>query len=211
MLLLAASALVVASCGTPSSVPTPFGVRSHVDTVFYDIDGVTPRMWIASIGVEAERAGVPAHHQAQTTWSSRWSYAATRMGRSQCEAVNLLVEASIRFTMPRLRSDSLVSAEGRAEWKRFSTSLWAHENGHALRAMRAAGLQLDILRHLRTSACLEFPMQAQREPNAVRARYDLLDREYDERTRHGVRQGTMLIVDPRRPLAVDTTYRDTIP
>lgn len=197
-------------CASPSTVPVPSGVSALFDTTYYDIDGVRPREWMRSMMRIAPTAGVEGSFAARTTWSTHWAYAATRNAPAGCEAVRPTVDAAVHFIMPRLRSDSGVAPADRTEWARFTTSLWRHEEGHAQRGLHAAGAELETLRRLRTPSCQTFSMEAVNALGAVLHRYQLSDADYDRDTRHGVRQGANLIVDPTRPLAIDTTYRDSV-
>jgi predicted secreted Zn-dependent protease len=79
-----------------------------------------------------------------------------------------------------------------------------------MRGLRAAAAELDVLHHLRPAACQQLQADAERAIAAVVQRYAESDREYDARTLHGARQGTTLVIGPRR-IAIDTTYRDTVP
>ena len=204
--------LVAIGCGpSRSSLPSSPGVRLVVDTTFYDAEGVTRRQWLASMRAGAQRAGVSAPYLAHTEWQTRWSYASARSTALGCAPQLPLVEVTIRYTMPRLGSDSGVAPEDILEWRRHSTSLWRHEEGHAARALRAAAEMRDSLWTLHTPSCTALQSSASRAITAVMAKYRMLQADYDTRTGHGARQGAMLLLPGIARLSMDTTFRDTIP
>jgi predicted secreted Zn-dependent protease len=182
-----------------------------VDTTFYRTDGLTRRQWLASMRAGAQRAGVNVPFLAHTEWQTRWSYASSRNSGRGCAPISPMVEVTIRYTMPRLASDSGVALEDMLEWRRHSASLWRHEEGHAARALRAAAEMRDSLWALHTPGCAALQPAASRAIAAVMAKYRALQADYDARTGHGARQGAMLLLPGVARLPVDTTYRDTLP
>ena len=202
---------MVAACGPPSTGPAVPGVRIAIDTTFYEATGTTPREWLVSARRNAAAAGVRVPYLANTNWTTRWAYPSSRATSIGCEAQYPMVTLDIRFVMPRLVSDSAVSTEDRFEWLRFTHSLWAHEEGHALRGVRAAAEMRDSLQHMHTESCAALSPSIAEAVRKVLAKYTLLQASYDERTQHGARQGAMIIPVRGARLAVDTTYRDTIP
>ena len=211
-LIVMACLLLVSACGPPvTSLPSAPGVRAVVDTTFYEVEGVTRRQWLASMRPAAQRAGVPAPYLAHTEWQARWSYGTSRSTARGCEAQLPVIEVTIRYTMPRLGSDSGVAPDDVLEWRRHATSLWRHEEGHALRALRAATEMRDSLYRIRAPTCASLPSTVSRAMDAVVLKYRALQEAYDSRTIHGARQGAVLIPPGMTRLSVDTTYRDTIP
>ena len=202
--------LLTACVSSTSTLPSTPGVRAVVDTTFYETGGVTRRQWLASMRAAAARAGVRPPYLAHTAWQTRWSYGASRATTLGCEARLPVIEVTIRYTMPRLASDSGVSLEEMLEWRRHSASLWRHEEGHGLRALRAATEMRDSLSRLRAPDCEALRLVAARAMDAVMRKHRALQDAYDARTAHGARQGAALMLPGMRP-PVDTTYRDTMP
>lgn len=187
------------------------GVRIAVDTTFYDAMGTTPREWLASARRNAATAGVRAPYLANTRWQARWVYPSSRVTLNGCEAQFPSVSLEIMFVMPRLAADSAVSTEDRVEWLRFLHSLWTHEEGHALRGVRAAAEMRDSLQHIHTESCVALSPRVGDAVRKVLAKYTILQALYDERTQHGARQGAVIIPVRGARLPVDTTYRDSVP
>ena len=148
---------------------------------------------------------------ANTGWSTRWTYRSSRMTSIGCEVQFPTISLDIRFVMPRLVSDSAVSTEDRFEWLRFMHSLWAHEQGHATRGIRAVAEIRDSLQRIHTESCASLSPTAAEAARKVQAKYTALQAAYDERSQHGARQGAIIIPVRGARLAVDTTFRDTVP
>jgi predicted secreted Zn-dependent protease len=187
------------------------GVRIAIDTTFYDATGTTPREWLASARRNAATAGVRVPYLANTGWTTRWTYPSSRVTSIGCETQFPMVTLDIKFVMPRLVADSVVSTEDRVEWLRFLHSLWTHEAGHALRGVRAATEMRDSLQRIHTESCTTLSPTVGEAVRKVLAKYSILQASYDERTQHGARQGAMIIPVRGARLAVDTTFRDTLP
>ncbi|MEO8622152.1 MAG: DUF922 domain-containing protein [bacterium] len=203
---------ILLACGAPpSTAASPAGVRVAVDTTFYDASGTTPREWLVSARRSAAEAGVRVPFLATTGWSTRWTYASSRVTSIGCETRFPVVSLNIKFVMPRLVADSVVSTEDRLEWLRFMHSLWSHEQGHALRGVRAAAEIHDSLERLHTAACTQLSPALSEAVRKVLEKYTTLQAAYDTRTQHGARQGAMIIPVRGARLAVDTTFRDTVP
>jgi predicted secreted Zn-dependent protease len=199
------------ACGGPrSSLPSVPGVRAIVDTTFYDAEGRERRQWMTSMRASARRAGVGPPYVAYTRTQTRWSYASSRSGTGGCQPSLPAVEVSIRYIMPRLVADT-VEEEDMLEWRRYLTSLWRHEEGHGLRALREASEMRDSLTHVRTPSCGTLNATVTRAMDAVGRKYRRLQEGYDARTGHGARQGAVLLMPGVARLPVDTTYRDTLP
>jgi predicted secreted Zn-dependent protease len=204
--------LAVSACSRgPSTLAPVTGVRLRADTVFYDAAGSTRPEWLVSMRSAARRAGVAAPYLAHTEWQTRWSYASARPSPLGCAPQAPLIEVTIRYIMPRLPSESGVARDDMMEWQRHSVSLWRHEEGHALRALRAAAEMRDSLASVRAPRCDMLPGAATRAIAAVMAKYRALQAEYDTRSAHGARQGAILLLPGTTRLSTDTTYRDTIP
>ena len=206
----AAIAALALACGQPSTVPSLPGVRVAIDTTYYDAAGTTPREWLLSARRGAASAGVRVPFLAHTGWSTRWTYT-THGSTYGCEARYPVVVLAISFIMPRLVVDSVVSTEDRVEWLRFMHLLWTHEEGHAQRGVRAAAKLRDSLQRTQTATCALLATSVNAATRKVLAKYASLQTSYDERTLHGARQGAMIIPDRGARLAVDTTFRDTVP
>jgi predicted secreted Zn-dependent protease len=121
-----------------------------------------------------------------------------------------LIEVDVRYVLPQLHPDSAAAADDVQEWERHTNALWRHEEGHAVRALRAGTELRDSLLQLRTPTCAELSSAISRATTKVLTRYRVLQSEYDERTQHGLRQGAVLRM-PGSRAQLDTTFRDTLP
>lgn len=213
VVLVAFAGLAVFQGCSPSAatLPAVVGVRTRVDTTYYEAEGRDRREWFVSMRAAARLAGIPAPYLAYTSSQTRWSYASARMTPRGCSPSVPLVEVTIRYTMPRVIGDSTVAEEEWREWRRYLVSLWRHEEGHAIRAMRESAEIRDSVTRARTPSCGSLSASVSRAHAAVRSKHRALQVRYDSVTRHGARQGALFILPGVTHVSVDTTYRDTIP
>jgi predicted secreted Zn-dependent protease len=186
------------------------GVRVAVDTTYYDAGGSDRRQWMSSMRSGARRAGVSPPYVAYTRTQTHWRYTSTRSSTAGCEPSLSVVEVGIRYIVPRLVADT-ADEEDLLEWRRYTTSLWRHEEGHGIRALREAREMRDSLDHVRAPMCGILNAAVTRAMEAVGRKYQRLQQDYDARTGHGARQGAILLIPGGPRLAIDTTYRDTLP
>jgi predicted secreted Zn-dependent protease len=205
--------LAAIACGglgaATSTGPSAGAARVRTDTTFYDVTGRTPRDWLVAMHANAPAAGVRPPFQALTEWFTRYSYPSSRLTPRGCAAVAPQVELQLRFYFPRLRADPGTDSAAVGEWARYERALHRHEDGHAARAARAAAELADSLALVRTPSCGQLGPRLADVSRAITARYSALQAEYDEQSRHGARQGTVLRTRPAAPL--DTTYHDPGP
>lgn len=193
----------------PASAAT--GVRVTVDTTYYDVDGAEPRAWRLFMVGAAAAAGLTSPAVGATRSTTSWSYASTRTTPAGCELRQPAVALEIHYVVPRLRSESGIAPAALAEWRRYMTSLWRHEEGHALRNARGAAELREELRRVRAPRCETMEALVRAHATAVLAKFEALNQAYDVRTAHGARQGVILIPNAGIRLSIDTTFRDTMP
>jgi Predicted secreted Zn-dependent protease len=131
---------------------------------------------------ENSRNARGAPYIGHTTWQSHWSYASSAVTALGCQAQSPSVELTIHYLMPRLASDSGVAPEDLLEWRRHAISLWRHEEGHALRAVRGAAEMRDSLSRLRADDCTALRSSIPGAMDAVLFKYKALRDRYDAQT-----------------------------
>jgi predicted secreted Zn-dependent protease len=205
------AAMCVGCTTPPASMPRAVnGVRALVDTLYCPVYGATPREWATSSQKEAARAGVLVPHLAMTAFANKWVYF-LRPSEYGCELRVPVVLLGIRFVMPRLAVDSGVSADDMAAWQGRQRSLWIHEGAHATIAMRSAIEFRDSLRVLHSSECGLLDSRVQGVASGVTMRAQALQDSLDARSRRGQALAGQIAAFRRTVLAVDTTFRDSVP
>jgi predicted secreted Zn-dependent protease len=181
-----------------------------IDTTYYVVTGLTPAEWAASSASAAARFGLSPRALAMTANYNKWVYA-LRPSAYGCEPRDVNVILGITFVMPRLASDSGVSADDMSAWRGLVRYLWVHEQTHAAIATRSAVEFRDSLRVLHSGECGLLRARAGEVSNEVTAKYNVLQRALDDRE-HAAQHSEGQIRQFRGSrLAVDTTFRDTVP
>jgi predicted secreted Zn-dependent protease len=211
-LLLALGLVLAAPSGpTGGGAASAQDVRVVVDTAYYQFEGRAPSEWEASRTAAALSAGLEPRVVATTRWQARWSPGPWILTPEGCAAGSPSVELIIHHTMPRLFAVNGASPDDVREWERYLEWLWGHEEGHRLRAYRAAVEMRDSLTSARAPTCAQLRPHLSSSVAAVKARYDMLQDAYDRRTRQSyLRRGNALYL-PRTKLPIDTAFRDTVP
>jgi len=127
-----------------------------------------------------------------TSWEIRWSYPfvdridACALGRER-------VLVDIRMHLPRWDPPSEADPELVGIWRRYSTALEAHEEGHAQIALAAACEVRQELRSLEPRPdCARMELAADQATQAVIDRYHELELRYDLETDHGATDAAVL-------------------
>lgn len=208
---LVAIAMRLACVASPVAFPkNADGIRTLTDTVYYTVYGTTPTQWMTSARVEAARAGIRVPSVALTAGANRWTYSA-RPSEFGCEPHDVVVILGLRFVMPRLATESGVTADDLAAWQGFVRYVWVHEKSHAAIAMRSAIEFRDSLRVLHAGECGLLTSHVESVAGGVRERSRVLQDALDARARTGGHAAGQIRVFRGSVLAVDTTFRDSVP
>lgn len=170
------------------------GVRLTTKRGFYPVVGSTIQVLMAVSKVMGPRRG-GVTHAAFTDWEVRWTYSC-KVSPAGWTAGDLSVVVDATVTLPIWTPPRSASADVVRAWRRYVSALKVHEEGHT-RLATLAGWAVDrSLRRLSPA-----PTPSQLEALAARIGEDVLDgfreleRDYDERTKHGATQG---VAPPRR-------------
>ena len=113
--------------------------------------------------------------------------------------------------MPRLQTESGVGANDLATWQGNVRALWRHEEGHATLAMRSGTELRDSLRVLHAGECGLLNAHIDSVARGIDVKYRRLQGAADERARTNARAAGQIVQFRGSVLAVDTTYRDSVP
>ena len=181
-----------------------------MDTVYYPVRGTTPLEWSQSAIVEAARVGIMLPTVALTAYAPRWTYT-PRNTAYGCEPREPVLILGIRFIMPRLADERGASSSDLSAWQARQRALWRHEEGHAALALRSGKELRDSLRVLHAAECGLLNDRINDVARGIDARYRMLQEVYDDRARHGARASEQIQRFRGLSIAVDTTYRDSVP
>jgi predicted secreted Zn-dependent protease len=109
-----------------------------------------------------------------------------------CRMRDLAIRVEVEIVLPRLVAGGSLGRDADARWDEMIKALGAHEDGHRDNVVRAAHELGDRLRGLEGTDCRKLKREAQRIHDAVVTRMQIRDQRYDERTAHGIRQGSEL-------------------
>lgn len=109
-----------------------------------------------------------------------------------CKLGDIAVSVEIEIVLPRLVAPRRASRDMKERWTKMIDGLTRHEEGHRDNAVRAGRELLERLKALPPTPCRDLRRAADRVHDNVVNRMQLRDQIYDQRTEHGVRQGSIL-------------------
>lgn len=167
-------------------------VKEHFN--YYDIGGSSPaelRLQMRQNGTKWKDGRIYA---ALTTWDIRYKYdVVSENGRYVMKAVT--TDISIEYIFPRkLRSTSTASDALTVLWEKYMDCLIEHEIGHKDLAVKTAGEINETLESLGSfPSRSELDSEVGRQVQAKLKKLKEMQVEYDDHTRHGEKQGAVLM------------------
>lgn len=159
-------------------------VRLH--TSYYYIDGPSATVLAAQLDQNGPPEGDGKRYAGKTRWDVQWKFRHQQQG-TVCSMKEVAVAVGVAQTLPRWRGEEKGAAASRARWTKFLEALQRHEDGHKEHAL-TAGKEIEAAVLKPASNCEDLGAAA----DAIVAKYQALDQEYDRKTDHGRNQGAAL-------------------
>ena len=107
---------------------------------------------------------------------------------------DVAVAVGIAQTLPRWRGEDKGAAALKSRWTKFVEALQRHEDGHKEHGLKAGRqIEVAVLAVKPASNCEDLEEAANAAAQAIVAKYQALDEEYDRKTDHGRNQGDTLL------------------
>jgi predicted secreted Zn-dependent protease len=166
-------------------------VRLH--TSYYYIDGRSAAVLAAQLDQKGPLGSDGRHHPGSTRWDIQWKLHSEQQGTS-CTMQDVAVAVGIAQTLPRWRGESKGAATLKARWSAFNSALQRHLERHKQNAMQAASEVEAALRAVKpASNCEDLEAAANAAAQAIVARHQDLDEQYDRKTGYGRGEGASLL------------------
>ena len=127
-----------------------------------------------------------------TEWQVNWQFDVSASATG-CQWVSFNTKTTIKVTLPGWSPPTNTPPEVKEAWRRFFTALAQHEAGHAQIAQAAAK---EVARRAtqigEATDCDSLKKTIHSVANQVIEDHRKQDKDYDERTEHGARQGAFL-------------------
>jgi predicted secreted Zn-dependent protease len=129
---------------------------------------------------------------AYTRWDTDWTFG-LREHADGCDVVGGDIRLTARVVLPLWRRPQEPAAGVTRRWQRFLDNLETHELGHITIALQGADAIDDLLdAGLSAGTCEQVTRRANRAARELHDRWERVNARYDERTDHGIEQGTGL-------------------
>lgn len=168
------------------------GFRVVETREFYRLDAAEIRALRTQLRETRLKTGFDGKSAGLTRQSLHTHYRLEPQGQA-CRLADLAVTVEVTIHLPEWVPAKPTKSGLREAWAAMLAGLTLHEEGHRDNAV-AAGRELHSrLAGLGTDRdCLRLGRAAQREAFRAQVRFQLRDRNYDRRTRHGESQGSRL-------------------
>ncbi len=166
-------------------------VRLH--TSYYYIDGPSATVLAAQLDQNGPVGADGSHYAGRTRWDIQWKFRRQQQGTA-CSMKDVAVAVGIAQTLPRWRGEDKGAPGLKVVWAKFLGALQRHEDGHKQHGLKA-GRQIEaaVLAVKPASNCEDLEMAANAAAQAIVAKFQGLDEEYDRKTDHGRNQGATLL------------------
>jgi len=185
--MLACAALISMSVVPAAAEPL---VRMH--TSYYYIDGPSATVLAAQLDQNGPPEGDGRRYAGKTRWDVQWKFRHQQQG-AVCSMKQVAVAVGVAQTLPRWRGEDKGAAALKARWTKFLAALQRHEDGHKEHGLKAGKeIEAAVLAVKPAGNCEDLGAAANAAAEAIVAKYQALDQEYDRKTDHGRDQGATL-------------------
>jgi predicted secreted Zn-dependent protease len=181
------SALLVAALIAIASPQDGFVVREHrtfYDVRAHDLESLRKRMRALQLHGPNDDPS-----SGMTTQQMEVAYELEHVPEG-CRMRDPVVTVDIEIVLPRLVTH--VGVEVRKRWEKMLVGLTTHEDGHRENILVASRELYDALLALPPGECKALQRDARHLKEHVLLKLQIRDQRYDERTKHGVTQGSVL-------------------
>jgi predicted secreted Zn-dependent protease len=187
-ILFACAALILMPAVPAAGEPL---VRMH--TSYYYIDGPSATVLAAQLDQNGPVGTDGSHYAGRTRWDIQWKFRHEQKGTA-CSMKDVAVAVGVAQTMPRWRGENKGASGLKTLWTKFIGSLQRHEDGHKEHGLKAGKeIEAAVLAVKPAANCEDLEAAANAAAQAIVAKYQALDTEYDRKTDHGRNQGATLL------------------
>jgi predicted secreted Zn-dependent protease len=154
------------------------------ETQYYLVDGKNAQAIRKDMNAKRSR-----HYDAYTAWQVNWNFY-WNDNRSSCTLTKVNTKVAVKFTLPKLATDSLADQNAKQRWNSYYSALIAHENGHRDFGVNAAtAIEQALLSMGSRDNCKVLEKEANNLAYRVLDKYIADEKLYDIDTNHGMNDG----------------------
>ncbi|HKB82854.1 MAG TPA: DUF922 domain-containing protein [Burkholderiales bacterium] len=166
---------------------------ARVHTSYYYIDGPSASVLAAQLDQNGPVGTDGKHYAGRTRWDIQWKFGHRQQGTA-CSMKEVAVAVGIAQTLPKWRGESKGASGLKAVWAKFLDALQRHEAVHKEHGLKAGReIEAAVLTAKPAGNCEDLEAAANGAAQAIVAKYQALDEEYDRKTDHGRNQGATLL------------------
>ena len=176
---------------TLSGMPMVALSRPIVDTKnhYYYVNGRTASEIRNDINRNTPFGRGSKKYDAHTDWHVNWHFRWNKSG-GLCRITKVWTRVNVQYTLPKLNDSAALPRPLQQKWNTYYEALIRHEEGHGNIGVRAANEVENEIRNMPAQPnCRQLEIDANRLGNEIIDKYHELEKEYDRKTNHGMKDG----------------------
>ena len=173
------------------SVASRAGYADEASIVYYDVTGHSARQVRHELDTKGPLDRSGERFDGFTSWRVSWTYRYMPDGNG-CKFTTMSATVAGTIVLPRWEQEDHASASVGKKWDRYLVALRSHEDGHYAHGIAARDEIENLGKSFRVPGpCTTIAKAFDDRANAISARYNRLDIQYDQETDHGETQGAV--------------------
>jgi predicted secreted Zn-dependent protease len=164
----------------------------NIETTYYSVEGITEVVLRKDMSSKTPIRQEGKAYDASTLWKVKWKFDYKTTKNTDCKITAINTIVSIVYTYPKWIDYNTGNIELKKKWNKYYKALIKHEEAHKDNAIKAAKeIQMAILQMGNRENCDIIKRHAHKLAHKIVAEYSELDKQYDIKTKHGIKNGAI--------------------
>lgn len=173
------------------STSVPATPTVNIETTYYIIKGSNANELRKEMNSKSTMRQDGELFDAFTYWDVNWQFN-WNSKNEKCHITTVSSNLDVTFTLPKWTTRDKADKNTIKQWDRYYKALIQHENGHKNIAVQAAeNIEKEILGLGPSSSCKGLEQKANQAGKKTLNKYIALEKEYDKKTNHGMKDGAI--------------------
>ncbi len=160
-------------------------------TDYYQVNGKTPSEIRDDLDMKTPIREDGLNYDAHTDWFVKWNFWWNK-SNGQCAIKKVTTRVDIQYILPKLIISRALPKSLKQQWEVYMKALLHHEDGHKNIGVRAANeIEKEIGNMMARRTCKQLETDANRLGHKIIENFHGLDKEFDRKTDHGVKDGAI--------------------
>lgn len=157
-----------------------------IETNYYLVNGKNAQAIRKDMNAKRSR-----NYDAYTSWRVNWHFY-WKNNNTSCMFTKVNTKVAVKFTLPKLATNSIAGQDVQQRWNNYYTALIAHENSHRNFGVNAATeIEHALLTMGGRDNCKVLEKDGNNLARSVLDKYIAAEKQYDIDTNHGMNDGAV--------------------